>query len=191
MRLSEREQRIQQAMRELRQIEQEIREAGATAAESTEYLRLVQTRPNLAALEALVKQREQQVKLRENLIGVYRADKSEQVPVPAGNGDRPPRPIKRQAPVYPLGLRIAEGKGEVILGFVVNTEGKVEDVMEVPPAAGKPPSDADFVAAAIQAVRLWEFEPGIKNGKPVKTRMQVPIIFNMDPPAVTRGGPSN
>jgi TonB family protein len=33
------------------------------------------------------------------------------------------------------------------------------------------------VAAAVDAVRRWQFKPGMKDGRPVATQLQVPIVF--------------
>jgi protein TonB len=38
-------------------------------------------------------------------------------------------------------------------------------------------SDPVFEAPSLAAVKQWKFEPGKRNGKPVRFRMRVPITF--------------
>jgi len=33
--------------------------------------------------------------------------------------------------------------------------------------------------AAVEAVSKWRFEAGVKNGRPVNTRMEMPIVFTL------------
>lgn len=75
---------------------------------------------------------------------------------------------------YPTMLRKAEIEGEVLVDFVVNSEGKVVKVF----AARS--SHRDFEAAAVAAVSKWKFTPGTKAGRPVNTHMQVPIAFSLN-----------
>jgi outer membrane biosynthesis protein TonB len=37
-----------------------------------------------------------------------------------------------------------------------------------------------FADAALRAVARWKFEPGLKNGRHVRFRMSVPIMFRID-----------
>jgi protein TonB len=64
--------------------------------------------------------------------------------------------------------------GEAVIRFVVDVSGSVRDVEIV--SANHP----GFGKAAADAIAKWKFKPGIKNGRPVNTRMQVPISFNLD-----------
>lgn len=77
-------------------------------------------------------------------------------------------------PNYPFEMRRAGLNGEVVLRFVVDTNGDVRDV-EVMRS-----SQREFEAAAIQAVLKWKYRPGRKGGKAVATRMQIPIVFNLN-----------
>jgi hypothetical protein len=94
------------------------------------------------------------------------------------------------APVYPAALRKVGLAGEVIVGFVVDEQGNVGDVKGSPPKDQKDgrtvkygdvvftfSNDERFDQAAMEAVRQWKFSPGKKDGKPVKVRMSVPIVF--------------
>ncbi len=77
-------------------------------------------------------------------------------------------------PNYPFEMRRAGLNGEVVLRFVVDTSGDVRDVEVIRS------SQREFEAAAIQAVLKWKYRPGRKGGKAVATRMQIPIVFNLN-----------
>ena len=87
--------------------------------------------------------------------------------------DRPPTPTLRVPPAYPFEMRRAGLSGEVLVGFIVDASGGVRDahVMRA--------SRREFADEAMRAVRQWQFQPGRKNGVPVHTRMQVPLVFNL------------
>lgn len=87
----------------------------------------------------------------------------------------PPKAISRTAPVYPYELRRSGNRGEVLIQFVVDVHGNV-----VSPTVLKSTHPA-FEAPAVAAVLKWKFVPGSVNGKPVNTRMAVPIYFQIDP----------
>jgi len=36
-----------------------------------------------------------------------------------------------------------------------------------------------FSAAAMDAISRWQYRPGVKDGKPVTTRMQIDVPFRM------------
>lgn len=76
------------------------------------------------------------------------------LPAFAGN------PIKRVEPVYPADAARAGITGYVELEYSVGPDGKVTDVSVVDAKPGR-----TFVAAAIKAVKQWEFAPGETHGK--------------------------
>lgn len=85
-----------------------------------------------------------------------------------------PQILKQPAPQYPFDLRKAGLSGRATVKFVVTPEGTVTQLTAV---------DAThkmFETAALEAVKLWRFTPGIKNGKPVSTTMVVPMVFQMN-----------
>lgn len=95
-------------------------------------------------------------------------------PLPATrSGHIPPRPLKVQRPVYPTALRLTATQGEVTVEFVVDTTGRVRDAQVV---STTHPGFAEFAAASVSA---WRFVPGQVDGRPVNTRMRVPIFFRM------------
>jgi periplasmic protein TonB len=83
-----------------------------------------------------------------------------------------PTPSKTVAPVYPAQQRQDKTSGKVLLEFVVDEKGVVSQVKVVQS------SHAAFNQPAIDALRKWTFEPGLKDGKAVKVRMRIPLIFN-------------
>ncbi|HEY0968443.1 MAG TPA: energy transducer TonB [Opitutaceae bacterium] len=88
--------------------------------------------------------------------------------------DHAPRVRASSAPGYPFEARKAGLTGEVLVEFLVNELGEVES-----PRAVRS-SDPRFVEAAIKAAARWRFEPGRKDGRPVRFRMAVPFVFTLD-----------
>lgn len=85
-----------------------------------------------------------------------------------------PRVISQAPPVYPFLMRASGMRGEVLVDFVVDIEGRVRNafvVRTLNPAFDDP---------AMEAVRKWRFEPGRLAERPVNTHMQVPIVFSLD-----------
>jgi TonB family protein len=74
-------------------------------------------------------------------------------------------------PQYPFELRIAGISGQVVVDYIVDVEGNVRNAF----AASS--SRSEFESPAVDAVSKWKFRPGIINGQPVATHMQVPIVF--------------
>lgn len=90
----------------------------------------------------------------------------------AGGGRlRPPRKIRHVAPRYPDSLRTGGTAETVTLEARIDTQGRVADVQPV----GDAP--ADLVAAAIEAVNAWQFQPTLLNCEPVDVWMTVSIEF--------------
>jgi TonB family protein len=87
-----------------------------------------------------------------------------------GGGVSAPVPISRVQPKFPAGIPPETQEARVMLKIVIGTEG---EVAEVEPLDGDPA----FFEAAIEAVKQWKFQPGMKEGKPVKVRANVEINF--------------
>ncbi len=77
-------------------------------------------------------------------------------------------------PQYPFEMRRAGISGEVLVDFIVDTNGDVRN------AFSAHSSQREFEPSAIQAVSKWKFKPGRKNGHAVYTHMQVPIVFTLN-----------
>lgn len=64
-------------------------------------------------------------------------------------------------------------EGRVIVQFVVNEDGSVQDI-NVVRSAGELLDEA-----AVEAISMLEFEPGLQNGEPVKVMMTQPVVFRL------------
>lgn len=88
--------------------------------------------------------------------------------------DQTPVIKTRVPPQYPTVMRKAKIQGEVLVDFVVTSDGNV-----VKAFAAKS-SHREFEAPAIAAVSKWKFKAGTKSGRAVNTHMQVPIAFSLN-----------
>lgn len=87
-----------------------------------------------------------------------------------GDLDQKPRPVRQTPPNVTKEMR-KRGPGTVHVVFVVDKDGRVEA-----PVVQKS-TDSIFDTPAVNAVKQWKFEPGMRGGKPVRFRMRVPITF--------------
>ena len=92
--------------------------------------------------------------------------------VPVEELDRMPMVRSQEAPSYPPDLRRRGIGGEVLVEFVIDERGLVRA-----PRVLRAPHVALGEAAEV-AVAQWTFFPGMKNGRAVATRLQVPIEFS-------------
>lgn len=90
-----------------------------------------------------------------------------------GMPDRPPRVFKIVRPSFPLTLRFTKTEGQALVSFVVDKTGRVQMPRSL--RADHPA----FGEAAVKAVSQWLFEPALKGGRLVNTRMRVPIKFSL------------
>jgi TonB family protein len=74
-------------------------------------------------------------------------------------------------PLYPADLKKAGVDGEVLVDFVIDLTGAVQDVRVVRS------SHREFEAPTIEALRQWKFSPGEKGGIAVNTRVQQLLVF--------------
>lgn len=89
------------------------------------------------------------------------------------NLDQQPQPRFQAKPNYPFEMRRAGITGDVLVGFIVDSNGDVREAYAIKS------TQREFEAAAIQAVSKWKFKPGRKGGRAVNTKMQVPIVFSI------------
>jgi periplasmic protein TonB len=87
--------------------------------------------------------------------------------------DKPPSVVSSVPPNYPAALRRAGVEGTVVLVFVLNESGRVEDPRV------ESSSRPEFEQPAVDAVRRWRFRPGEKGGEAVRTYMRLPIRFRV------------
>jgi periplasmic protein TonB len=88
--------------------------------------------------------------------------------------DQAPVARSRALPVFPYEMRRAGIKGEVIVDFIVDSNGDVQD------AFASSSTQREFEAAAVAAVSKWKFKAGRKGGRDVNTKMRVPIVFSLN-----------
>lgn len=92
-----------------------------------------------------------------------------------GETDRMPQRVSAPMTIqYPKALRDAGITGEAIVSFIVTADGEVKN-----PHVTKS-SHREFEAPALEAVRQWKFDPGMKAGRTVNTVMTVPIVFTLN-----------
>ncbi len=102
------------------------------------------------------------------------------------HGGVAPVPVFQAKPVYPLEMARAGIRGEVVVAFIIDKAGIPRELY------AQKSSNRAFEGAAIAAVAKWRFRPGTMDGKPVNTRVCVPISFSLEevkkpnqPPAPT------
>lgn len=104
-----------------------------------------------------------------------------------GNGDNPwgniisstlldntPRTRLQAAPLYPFEAKREGLSGEVVVEFIVDETGGVIEPRVVRS------SHRVFEDASLRAVAKWKFEPGRRDGRVVRFRMEVPVVFNLN-----------
>ena len=87
--------------------------------------------------------------------------------------DQQPQARAKVPPQYPFEMRRAGITGEVLVEFIVDSNGDVRNAFAVRS------TQREFETAAVQAVSKWKFRPGKKGGRAVNTRMQQPISFSL------------
>lgn len=84
---------------------------------------------------------------------------------PVLTGDRSSldsRPIKKAIPTYPVGMQFEGGMGAIDLIFGVGKDGLVKDIGVLNF------SDKRLVSVTVEALKAWQFEPAMINGKAVE-----------------------
>ena len=92
--------------------------------------------------------------------------------------DADPQVRLASPPKYPQLAAEQKIEGRVMLIVDVAADGSVAAVQ-----LDRSSGDASLDAAAMEAAKLWKYQPAVERGKPVVARVRVPIDFNMDPPA--------
>ncbi|MEQ1631254.1 MAG: TonB family protein [Planctomycetota bacterium] len=84
--------------------------------------------------------------------------------------DQQPRVVYSHNPQMTPQIR-RKAPGTVYIVFIVDEEGRVQN-----PVVQQSP-DPVFDRPALDAIKKWKFEPGKRNGKPVRFPMRQPITF--------------
>lgn len=87
--------------------------------------------------------------------------------------DNTPRTRFQTAPNYPYPAKREGLSGNVVVDFVVDESGSVLEPRIVSS------SNPVFEEASLRAVAKWKFEPGKRNGRIVRFRMTVPLVFTL------------
>lgn len=96
-------------------------------------------------------------------------------PLSAGEVDNPPEVANANRPSYPYMARRRGVEGVVRVRFLVDRNGRVQN-LEILQA--DPPGV--FEDAVREAIPQWRFRPGRHQGKAVETRVELPIRFELD-----------
>ncbi len=88
--------------------------------------------------------------------------------------DKVPEPTYQPQPKYPYEMKKQGLSGQVTVEFILDTAGAVHNAFAVSS------TQREFESAAVSAVSKWRFKPGMRGGRAVLTRMQVPIVFSLE-----------
>lgn len=88
--------------------------------------------------------------------------------------DKAPVPLLQIAPMYPPEMKRNGIRGKVIAEFIVTKEGRVVKILITKS------SHNEFQRPVLEALRRWQFEPGVKDDQKVHTRVRIPFFFNLD-----------
>lgn len=86
-----------------------------------------------------------------------------------------PRFADRLRPPYPLSEVRNEVEGVVTMRLLIGTDGRVKAAEKIAAT-----NDAFFQAAQRQALRMWRFKPATLDGKPIESRKQMTLRFELD-----------
>lgn len=89
--------------------------------------------------------------------------------------DGEPELINRVQPEYPATAYRERAEGTVLVGILVDTNGRPVEV-EVVSRSG----NRELDRAAVDAVRQWTFQPAMRDGRKVEARVEVPVTFRLD-----------
>lgn len=99
------------------------------------------------------------------------------------DADVPPNIKKQPQPNYPKTAFKEKVQGTVEVEFVIDEQGRVRDPEIVDrdqnPIKGNPVAVNDLYLEAMAVVRKWQFDPAMKNGKPVATIARAPVSFRI------------
>jgi len=90
-----------------------------------------------------------------------------------GNGVSAPKVIYQPDPEFSEEARKAKFQGTCVVWFVVGPDGRTRDI-QVHRTLG-----LGLDEKAIEAVKNWRFEPGMKDGKPVAVQVSAEVTFHL------------
>jgi TonB family protein len=95
-------------------------------------------------------------------------------PYRVGDGVTPPKLIEKTEPQYTQQAKDAGIEGSVQMSAVISKEGVAEEIKVVKGL------DPGLDKNAIAAVQQWKFEPGTKDGKPVRVIATIEVNFRLN-----------
>ena len=78
------------------------------------------------------------------------------------------------SPIYSADLREEGVEGTVLLEAVINEQGEPTDLKQVNVIV-----DRRLVAAAMEAVRQWRYQPMLLNGQPTEVATTISVVFRL------------
>jgi TonB family protein len=90
-----------------------------------------------------------------------------------GPGITPPRVQSKVEPGYTEEARTAKTQGTVVLSVIITPQGRAEAIRVVKSL------DPGLDRKAIDAINGWSFEPGTRNGKPVRVAATIEVNFRL------------
>ncbi len=102
-----------------------------------------------------------------------RAQSSSQ-PIRVGGNVQAAKLIHRVDPVFPQSARDRGVQGPVTIQAIIGKNGFIKDTFQTVSDA-----PADLAQAAIDAIRLWQFEPTRLNGEPVEIMTEITVNFQL------------
>ena len=105
-------------------------------------------------------------------VSITTADTTSVVSV-AGNRDAEPL-VSNPTPAYPAAALNAGTEGNVIVRLQVDANGRVSHAVVVGHDGGIDPA---LDQAAIEALQQWRFQPAMRDGRAIKSVVQVPVEF--------------
>jgi TonB family protein len=88
--------------------------------------------------------------------------------------DKAPKPIRQPRPAYPWAQRSDSASGNAEIEFVIDRNGRplFPHVISA--------THEDFGWAAATGILRWRYEPPVKNGEKVDTRIKVTVVFDIN-----------
>lgn len=87
----------------------------------------------------------------------------------------PPKLLSKHEPEFTPLARQLQYEGTTILSATVNESGSIEGIQVLRPAG------FGLDDAAVQAVKTWKFDPGKRDGKPVKIVIEIEVAYRYGP----------
>ena len=94
--------------------------------------------------------------------------------LPVAEASVPPVLKKTVRPEYPFDLRRSGQQGGAVVTFLVDEEGRPEQVQ------CSEATDKAFAKAAVACVKQWRYQPAQRDGQPVRVRLEQTITFSLN-----------